>query len=57
MKSACVGVLSITGVVVSNLAQGLELCMLSSVIVLHCIDRGLGRSRSSVEAVLPNACN
>lgn len=46
-----------TGVVVSNPSQGLEVCMLSSVLVLRRIGRGLGRDRSSVQAVLPNACN
>jgi len=46
-----------TGFVFSNPAQGLEVCMLSSVFVLRCISRGLDRGRSSVQAVLPNACN
>jgi hypothetical protein len=40
-----------TGVVVSNPAQGLQVCMRSSVFVLRCIGRSL------VQAVLPNACN
>lgn len=46
-----------TGVVFSNPAQVLEVCMLSSVFVLRCIGRRLGRGRYSVQAVLSNACN
>jgi len=46
-----------TNVVVSKADHGLEICMLFSVFALRCIGRGLGRGRSSVQAVLPNACN